>query len=333
MKIGIRADGGSKIGMGHVMRTLVLAKELCKNNEVFYICKHDKKFSAIYNPGVDRIRDSGFPAKEIKENNILEELSNIKADILITDSYDVDEIYFNETKKMFKHTVYIDDMNKHYFNIDVLINQNINARDLNYKVNHNTKLLLGPEYTMIRKEFRNLPEKLIGDKVEDILITVGGADPNDVTGRILSYVQKLDFKFHVVVGPSFNNISNLKKYEKNNIKLYFNANMFELMQKCDLAISACGSTLYELSSSGVPTLGIIIADNQIGIGTKFHDMDIVDNLGWYKQLNKEKFLFQLNKIINDKNMRQRKSKLGRNLIDGNGVKRIKGILEELYIQV
>ena len=39
MKIAIRADGGSKIGMGHIMRTLVLAKELAKTNDVFYICR------------------------------------------------------------------------------------------------------------------------------------------------------------------------------------------------------------------------------------------------------------------------------------------------------
>ncbi len=35
MKIAIRAEGGFQIGMGHIMRTLALAKELTKANEVF----------------------------------------------------------------------------------------------------------------------------------------------------------------------------------------------------------------------------------------------------------------------------------------------------------
>lgn len=331
MNIAIRADGGSKIGMGHVMRTLVLAKELAKTNEVFYICRENKLQPDIYKIGVDKINKEGFNVIIINGNNTLEELSKIQADILITDSYDVDENYFKETKKIYKQTVYIDDMNLHYFDVDILINQNINAKDLRYKVNENTKLLLGTKYTMIREEFRNASKKLIKNNVEDILITVGGADPNNVTGKILSYIDKLNYNFHVVVGPSFYNISELKEYEEKNknIKLYFNANIFELMQKCDVAISACGSTLYELSICGIPTLGIVIADNQINIANKFHNLGIINNLEWYEKIYRDTFLFQFDELINNKDMRMRMSKLGKSLIDGYGVKRIKNVIEGL----
>lgn len=332
MKIAIRADGGAKIGMGHIMRTLVLAKELAKTNDVFYICRVNKSFSNIYKPGIDKIKKEGFAVITINENNILEELSEIHADILITDSYDIDERYFNETKKMFKHTVYIDDMNLYYFNTDILINQNIYAEDLQYRVNDNTKLLLGTKYTMLRKEFRNAPEKIIKENVEDILITVGGADPNNVTGRILSYIDELNYNFHVVVGPSFCTISELKEYEKKNknIKLYLNADLFELMQKCDLAISACGSTLYELSICGLPVLGIVIAENQMNIANKSHSLGLINNLGWYEQIYKDTFLFQLQEIINNKDMRMRMSKLGRNSVDSNGVQKINNTIESLF---
>lgn len=49
------------------------------------------------------------------------------------------------------------------------------------------------------------------------------------------------------------------------------------MEKCDVAISACGSTLYELAVCGVPTIGIIIADNQIGICEKLNNMGVIKN--------------------------------------------------------
>ncbi len=52
MKIAIRADGGAKIGMGHIMRTLVLAKELSKNHDVFYICRVDNPLSEKYRIGI-----------------------------------------------------------------------------------------------------------------------------------------------------------------------------------------------------------------------------------------------------------------------------------------
>lgn len=106
MKIAIRADGGSKIGMGHIMRTLVLAKELAKTNDVFYICRVDVPISNIYTSGINKIKKEGFSVITINENNILEELNKIEANMLITDSYDVDENYFNETKKCLK-TLYI----------------------------------------------------------------------------------------------------------------------------------------------------------------------------------------------------------------------------------
>ena len=330
MKIAIRADGGSKIGMGHIMRTLVLAKELAKTNDVFYICRVDVPISDIYKPGIDKIKKEGFSVITINKNNVLEEVNKIEADMLITDSYDVDENYFNETKKMFEYTAYIDDMNLHYFNVDFLINQNINAEDLNYRANDNTKLLLGSKYTMLREEFRNAPKKVIKENVENILITVGGADPNNVTEKILSYIKDLNYKLYVVVGPSFNTINELRKYEEENknIKLHINANMYQLMQNCDLAISACGSTLYELCSLGVPTIGVIIADNQIEIGNKLHSLGIINNLGWYEHINKGKFLYELDKLIYHMNVRKKMSDLGRNLIDGKGVARVANILEK-----
>ncbi|MHB9938656.1 UDP-2,4-diacetamido-2,4,6-trideoxy-beta-L-altropyranose hydrolase [Clostridium sporogenes] len=300
MKIAIRADGGSKIGMGHIMRTLVLAKELAKTNDVFYICKVGNPLSNKYKSGIDKVKAEGFDIVTINENNIINDLRNIVADCLITDSYDVNEEYFNLTKDMFKITGYIDDMNLYCFNVDFIINQNIGAEEYFYKANKDTKLFLGTNYTMLREEFRKNPNKNIKKEVQNIMITVGGADPNGITNIICNYVKDLELKFHIVIGPSFKekNIKKLTYLEnlKDNINLYFNANMIEIMNKCDIAISACGSTLYELSACRVPALGLIIADNQEKIAHKMHEDGLIYNLGWYKDLTKDIILDNIKKI-------------------------------------
>ncbi|HCL4438282.1 TPA: UDP-2,4-diacetamido-2,4,6-trideoxy-beta-L-altropyranose hydrolase [Clostridium botulinum] len=300
MKIAIRADGGSEIGMGHIMRTLVLAKELAKTNDVFYICKKDTSLSSKYKPGIDKVRSQGFRVVTINENNILSELKHISADCLITDSYDVNEEYFNLTKDMFKITGYIDDMNLYYFNVDFIINQNIGAEEYFYKVNKDTKLFLGTNYTMLREEFRKNHNKDIKKEVQDVMITVGGADPNEITNTICNYVKDLELKFHIVIGASFKeeSIKKLVKLKnlKDNINLYFNANMIEIMNKCDIAISACGSTLYELAVCQVPTLGLIIADNQEKIAYKMNKEGLMYNLGWYKDLTKNIIIDNIKKI-------------------------------------
>lgn len=98
--------------------------------------------------------------------------------------------------------------------------------------------------------------------------------------------------------------------------------MYEIMQNCDIAISACGSTLYELAVCGVPTLGIIIADNQQGIAKKMDELGMIKNMGWYDKLNKDKFIDALNCLCNDFVKRREISLRAKKAIDGNGVNRI-----------
>lgn len=351
MKIAIQADGGTQIGMGHVMRTLVLAKELSKENEVFYICrvedelfcKHYERFEAAkvnsldelvncemikskYIQGIGKIISEGFKVILFNEERLTEEVKEIKADMLITDSYSVNDKYFEETKKTFNKTVYIDDINEHYFNVDFLINQNCDAEDLNYRVNSHTKLLLGVEYILLRDEFKSLPNKNVKNKVYDIMITVGGADPCQLTETILNYVSKMEYNFHVVIGPSFVDTSFIESFKTQNIKFYNNANMCEIMKNCDMAISACGSTLYELSACGIPTLGMIIADNQQGIANKLNSMGIIKILGWHNKIGKEDLMNNIDKLSNDYILRKSLSEKASKIVDGKGAERIAKIL-------
>lgn len=314
LNIAIRAEGGSEIGMGHIMRTLVLARKLSLRNEVFYLCKD----SVENKSGVIKIQKNGFKVFAFKES-ILDALSNMNTDVLITDSYDVDEKYFVRTKNIVKHTAYIDDMNSFDYPVDLLVNQNINAEDFNYRQKYK---LLGLKYLMIREEFRNLPEKHINKQVKDIMITMGGSDTVNFTKILLRWIKGLDFKFHVVIGPSFQDIDYFKRIHQSNIEFYFNANMAEIMKKCDTAVSAAGSSMYELLASGVPSLSVIMADNQVSISKKLDNMNISESLLWYNNLSEDTFVNRLNYLCNNYNLRKERSVKGQKLIDGLGAARI-----------
>lgn len=326
MKIGIRADGGTFIGMGHIMRTLVLAKELSKCHETFYVCRIDEPLTNKYKIGIDKVKAEGFKVKYVRENNILEDIRSVSADLLITDSYEVDENYFNETKKIFHKTAYIDDMNLYYFNVDYLINQNVDGTDLKYKVNKDTKLLIGPQYVMLRDEFRNKQQKIISRNVENIMITVGGADAFNVTETLIDYVKDLEYNFHIIIGPSFKKDDYVKRYKSKKMIFYYNANMYEIMQKCDIAISASGSTLYEFAASGVPVLSIILADNQKGIASKMENLGVTINLGWYFDIKRDSFIEKMNNLCYDFSKRKEMSKKGKTIINTDGVESIVDII-------
>lgn len=331
MRILIRADGGTNIGMGHIMRTLTLAKELKKYFDVAYVCRTEEEDKTIkpgsrYSDGVHKVQVLGFKVFLIRADNLLEDLKDIKGDILITDSYDVDEEYFEATKKMFNKTIYIDDMCLYNFkNVDMIINQNVNAEDLDYILNTQTNYLLGCNYTMLREEFRSSHFKYIKRRAKDVMITFGGADPFLLTLKTLYYLKEEKYNFHVVVGPAFGEdyVSKLRSYEDySNVNFYYNANMKALMEKCDVCISAAGSTLYELCVEGVPSLSVTVADNQIKVAEKFNNIGITKNLGWHDELNKEKILAELDNLSKNYGKRKEISDKGRNLVDGNGTLRI-----------
>ncbi|URZ00959.1 UDP-2,4-diacetamido-2,4,6-trideoxy-beta-L-altropyranose hydrolase [Clostridium felsineum] len=331
MRILIRADGGRDIGMGHIMRTLTLARELNKYFEVIYVCKTEEGnkrnlTNGKYSKGIHKVLSSGFKVEMVHENDVLEDLKRIKGDMLITDSYDVDDMYFKVTSEVFHRTIYIDDMCSYDFKgLDMIINQNINASDLKYNETFDKTLLLGCNYVMLRDEFKNLEDKIIRRKARDVMITAGGADPFLLTLKLLYYLRDENYNFHVVVGASFDEayIDKLKIYEKSkNLSFYYNADMCELMKKCDICISAAGSTLYELCSVGVPSLSITVAENQKKSAEKFDSLKIIKNLGWHNELNREKVLEEIHALSSDYNKRKNISLTAQAIIDGMGTQRI-----------
>ncbi|KGK86067.1 UDP-2,4-diacetamido-2,4,6-trideoxy-beta-L-altropyranose hydrolase [Clostridium sp. HMP27] len=321
MNICIRADGGSTIGMGHIMRTLVIARELKKNHNVFYACRVDNPLSDKYALGINKVKSDGFKVISLDEKTLKSEIRNIKADCIITDSYDVDEEYFNIIKQNFKISGCLDDERIcNYFNVDFLINQNIYARNFDYKVNLDTELMLGNKYIILRDEFRNLKKKEIKKNVKNIMVTVGGSDNNNYTENIIKSLKKLtNVILYVIVGPAFNHIENLKQYESYNVKLCFNADMAKIMKECDLAIASCGTTLYELAAAGTPTIGIVVAENQVLAA------ETMDFKGIIKSSNLENLY---NDIINlTYKERKKMSYKGRDIVDGMGVDRIVEFIE------
>ncbi|WP_291572607.1 UDP-2,4-diacetamido-2,4,6-trideoxy-beta-L-altropyranose hydrolase [Clostridium sp. UBA4548] len=300
MKIIFRVDGGTNIGMGHIMRALVLARELAKTNEVFFVCRTSKVNKSKYIDGIEKIKQEMFKVIQVSEENLLNELIEIEADMLITDSYDVDEKYFQITKCFFSKTVYIDDMNLYKFDVNFIINQNLGADRFRYNTNKDCRLLLGSNFTMLREEFRDAPQKKINKEVKNILITMGGADPNRVTDYILKSLHNKDYNFHVIIGSAFNSKEDLRtKYENfDNINLYENPIMSEVMGICDVAISSCSSTVYELASIGIPTIGVVTVQNQEAIAEVMNEYGILVNVGWYYDISVRGLIKAFDNITN-----------------------------------
>lgn len=359
MRIFIRADGGITIGLGHVMRMLVLAKELKKTNEVIFLCKSSYALQEVkksnfskennyscyanndkFKAGIEKIKENDFKVFTISEENFAEDIISLQkeynADLIITDSYDVNESYFNKLKQYFKISGYVDDVNRCRMNVDFIINQNINGKDINYtpNINNNSKLFLGTEYCMLREEFREeYRDRKIRTNCSNLLLTLGGMDNNFNTLKVLKYIINLDINIHVAIGKAFNEhlIEKLQDLSKrhNNINLYEDPNMSSLMKKCDVAISACGSTLYELCAINVPTIGIILAENQELVAMKMKDEKLIAEAYWIYEIGEDNLLVKLQELISNRDLRKKIITKQRQVVNINGAKALASEINDL----
>ena len=344
IKVGIRADGSKNIGMGHVMRCLSLAKGF-RNAGI------DVVFLSKYEQGILKIRQEKFGVIELAHNgeksyegfcygdaNTLKEeaeeiivaIKNENIDVLFIDSYNVTEEFFLKLKPFVKKLCYIDDVNRFTYPVDVLINGNITGELFNYKSYYeNEIMLLGLKYNLIRDEFKGLPSRKLNRMIKEIMITTGGSDPFDLSYRlaktILTDSAFRTVRINIVAGSGFENFDRLRELSRKNLNIVIYENvskMSEIMLRSDIAISAGGSTLYELCACGTPTLAIIIAENQEAVVETLSNKGYIQSLGWYNRFSDEEFLNKLKLMCEDFEKRECYSKNMQKLVDGEGVNRI-----------
>jgi spore coat polysaccharide biosynthesis predicted glycosyltransferase SpsG len=195
----------------------------------------------------------------------------------------------------------------------------------------NTKFLLGPRYLLVREEFRNLPKRCAKEKVERILVTMGGSDLMGLTAKALRVLQGIgsDIAVDVVMGAAFNDKDavEIEVSRMSNVNLLYDVDdMAELMLKADLAISAAGSTLYELAACGVPTIALVQADNQVAMAESMDKAGCIVNLGWGDRVDLADMKHVIKTLTEDKINRQHMADAGQSMVDGLGAMRCAKIL-------
>ncbi len=274
-----RADSSSKIGLGHIMRDLVLASQYAKKGHKIIFATQDLKGNINH-----KILQSGYQIKILQSNSKKELVNLIKKlhlKLLVLDHYKITykkEKYIKEKTKV-KILSFDDTYEKHF--CDILLNHNISADEKRYVnlVPKHCKLRCGSQYTLLRDEF--LQEK----KKKTVFIAMGGADIAQLNIKILKTIKKFKlFNVHIVTTKTNKNLLTLQKYCKNKkwIHLHIDSiNLAKLMKKSDFAIVTPSVTLNEVVFMQLPFIAIKIVDNQQDI---------------YKYFKKDFLLLQVSEI-------------------------------------
>lgn len=331
MEYVFRADGNAKIGVGHIMRCLTIADALSDMVEIDKIrfITSDEESAKIVNKYGFR-----FTTLYTSYDNLEEEISkwenlNISNSVIVVDSYYVTDSYLDNIKK-YGRVVLIDDFQRHTYPVNTIINYNVYA-DINiYNKLYGNKceLYIGEKYVPVRRQFLNC-EYTVKTNVNNVLITTGGGDIFNIAKNIYDRLSAIDLNinYHIISGVFNPYYSILKEIEENNLNLTVYQNVEEMaaiMQQCDLAITAGGSTIYELAAVGVPMVCFSYAENQEKL-VEYIDENISDYAGSYihdaeQTINNIADIF-VNKMM-DYNYRLKCSEKGKKMIDGKGAERI-----------
>jgi len=264
MKILFRADSSSKIGLGHIMRDLVLADQFSKNGDEVFFATQDLEGNINYK----------IPFQvEIVENNSIEELlkviDKLKIKRVVFDHYEIDYSFEKELKNTRDVEIWsFDDTYERHYS-DVIYNHNISAKPEKYKniVPDFCQIKAGSKYTLIREEFQKAKRKFRWknrDKIKTIFLAMGGADTSNISLKILKLISK-NIKVNLVTTSANRNLKKLQKqaFLNRNIKLHINTDkMAKIMANSDFAIVTPSVILHEVLFMEIPFLAIQTAENQ-----------------------------------------------------------------------
>lgn len=203
-------------------------------------------------------------------------LHGLTVDWVIVDHYALDEVWENCVRPNCKKVMVIDDLANRKHNCDILLDQTFgrNREDYQQLVPPGCEILCGVDYVLLRREFSEYRgyslNRRRSAKASKLLVTMGGVDKGNITGKILSVLDSLNLtgnpEVYVVLGeysPALEFVQQQADEMNLPVKVLVAVNnMAELMSECDLAIGAAGSTSWERCTLGLPTIMVVLADNQ-----------------------------------------------------------------------
>jgi UDP-2,4-diacetamido-2,4,6-trideoxy-beta-L-altropyranose hydrolase len=336
----IRADAGVAMGTGHVMRMIALAQAWREDGgEVVFLC-------AEITPALERrMRDEGLQLEKLavapgSRDDLVATSAAVSrhaaADRLIAvavDGYQFDADFQFGLKRTGCRLLVVDDYGHcDHYHADWVLNQNISAcEELYSNRNVGTRLLLGPKFALLRREFmaNRGPAHFVPDKARKLLVTLGGADADNVTKEVIDALDGTGFEVRVAVGGSNPHLSSLREAAQEvsrgdtKVDLVVNpSDMPELMAWADMAVAAGGSTSWELAFSGLPALFIILAANQAGNAREIEHQGFGLCLGEHSQFDQQRFSDSVSRVAADRPLRADFASRGRQMVDGRGADRV-----------
>ena len=322
----VRADASASIGVGHVMRCLALAEAWLEDGGRVTFAMNE-----VPDALAARIERAGAAiARVTTPEETVRVAREQGAAVAVIDGYHLGAAYQVALAAAGRRVLVIDDAGETATaSATLVLNQNAHASFSLYAALSTTpQLLLGLDYALLRREFRDpAPARDVPDVARRVLVTFGGADPAQLAPRALEALAPLDGLEVVLVAGAANPRARALRvpvgaHAAIRIETAAVDDMAARMRATDLALIAAGSTSWELAASGVPMLAVVTADNQRGVAAAIAELGIGESLGVAEGLSAGAIRDAVVRLAADATARRAMALRGREVVDGNGAQRV-----------
>ncbi len=309
----LRVDGSEQIGYGHAVRCLALVQAWRdQGGSASVVCACLPK--AVRKEFIkEQVQIIDLPQADSATALMLKAFES--AEWVVFDSYDLPGATRDLARVRAPRVGMIDDFSRSVrpVDVDLLIDQNLGATETSYASDHIGSLALGPEFALLRRCFGSPGElrRPVDTKRLNILVSLGGSRRPEIAKAMVRTTRVLTNLGHQVtaVGPDFGPSDRT-----------FNL-LPQLLPDFDLAISAAGSTVWELLWAGVPLVAIPIAENQVPIASHLAEVGAAEHLPVTMPDFRTALLETAVALINNPDRRAQMAVNGRDLVDGLGAQR------------
>lgn len=252
MTLWIRADASAETGIGHVMRTMAIAEEAVRKGwHIRYVCRADPAVTAIFS-------GTQFALEVVTDEAWVEKTH--PGDAAVLDGYELPGQLERELHNRGVRVGRVEDRGIGSFDVDVLLDQN-DVDGAGYELPARATLLLGPRHALIRSSIRRRRTET-GLRGDHLLLTFGGTDPLDLASSVIDLLVG-----HRLFATAELLLSAVGPYPDRALPEWLTVtrdptDVGAVLAGASAAISAAGSTTWELLYLGIPTGLVQVAPNQ-----------------------------------------------------------------------
>lgn len=294
--VGLVVDAGPRIGYGHAVRCLRLARALQFGVEIFALSDDCRTFFELhgFKGQLRRAQVDAFP------------------DLVITDLRESHGITAAIRSQGAVH-LSIHDLGLAQCRSSVAIDGSV-VQLFPFAEDKKRALFLGPSYMVTR------PPVTRSTTRDTVIVTLGGGASAQATKDIAEELQSLGLR--TVATGGFGTTAMTSEAE-----------LEDAMSRCLFAISASGTALYDLLASGIPTIAVALDRLQLRTADAFHELGAVLSAGLLERMSHVDLMARCHELIGNYPLTSRMVAIGRKAVDGKGLSRVVGIVEHLRREV